>query len=242
MTINLTVIMEEESLNIDLSVGSLCSILLEIDNTRIIINPGGSPTTYISNMYKIFNNVNIVKNIDAILITNKIPRYWSSIRCILEMLNGKEVTIFIPSNSTRLLRYLHNIKVKMSKNFNIKIVRSREKTNNVEIINVRSPTYSELVLCIEGRILISTPAFWMLTNFDIVSTVMSYVREDGEYVGGIPLPMIDILRDYVNILKLITRKFNKIYLGHYHSKSVRRFISNLPIDVRILRCGSRFLL
>jgi len=228
MTINLTVIIEEESLRNDLEKSSSSSLLVYYKDLKLLINPGSEPRKYINNFSKIAKDLD---SIDFIIITCTIPRYWSSIKALIKKLS-KIPKILIPYDNVRmykLISYLQHV-VPMH---NVNIIKEVVQIDDLKIINIKSCTYGELVLKF-NQSLISTPALWFINYID---NVLNFLKDVNIYVGGIPLPIVPVHRYYYSTLRSIWRKVRKIFLGHIHTQSVRKFLTQQPVEVRILRSG-----
>jgi len=235
VTISLTVLMEEEATRVDLCTGNICTLLLENDENLTIINPGGSPTA-------LSHNINLLTNIEDkrinIVLTSFIPRYWSSLleiykRFSINMVVIPEDNIYI---SYKLSRYLDKISARK-----VIKVKNRWTIDNLTILRARSPTYSELIIIVDNRALISTPSLWMLLPYDHISHLIDIVSSYrlSTYVGGSPL-LPDVVRDHDIFIRRFFTRFSRIFLGNIRTRSSVRVLDRYPLELKMLRAGSRF--
>jgi len=230
VTISLTVLMEEETLYDDLRTGNVCTLLIELDNDIVIVNPGGTPSILEYNIKKLINTSE--KNV-KIIITTFIPRYWSALIVIHKFFNIDNVLIPQPCTyvSHRLIRYLSNIGVE-----SIEYVSNSLIDNDICLINIKSSTYKELIITIKNTLLISTPGLWMLQNYNSdILRFLEYSRYD-TYVGGVPL-LPHLVRDHLIVIKRFFSKFRKLYIGNIRTASSRKVLDRLSVDVKVLRVG-----
>ncbi len=236
MTISLTVLMEEETLYDDLYTGNICTLLVETENFSSIVNPGGTPRALAYNISKLIKNIEKKVNV---IITTFIPRYWSALSVICKIFNIDKIIIPRPKTyiSYRFLKYVDKIYRK-----NIIEVIDEFNINSLKILNVSSATYSELVLIFENSLMISTPSLWMiLQGYANTMIINLELLKPRYYVGGVPL-LPDIVRDHAIFIRRFFSNFDKVYIGNIRTKSSKNVLDRLPIDIKILRVGSRVTL
>ncbi len=232
MTISLTVLMEEEAINDKLRTGNVCTLAIKTDKHLTIINPGGKPTALTYNMSLLLNYSS--ENPIRIIITTHIPRYWTSLKEICKIFNIDSIIIPRSSRSSqRLTKYIEKILDKTDKK-----LKDSTLEEDIKIINIRSCTYSELIIIINGKIMISTPALWMLLPERYYQHVLEIIRryKIHTYIGGFPL-LPDIVKDHDIFIRKFLSNFRRIYLGNVRTRSSREALDRFPIEVRILRVG-----